>query len=502
MMTPLAARRVSDDVLVLGALLAIFIACVVFRYLPMVDLPQHYAMVSIMRHHGDPAWGFSQRYMFDFVGRPYATVYFLGYALCWLMPLNAAMRVVVALCTVAPFAGMWALLIAIKRPRAPLLLVMPFAFGSIWHWGFLNFLLGTGLFLGGLALVVRAVESESLRPRWLLGALGPLLLLTHFHGLVMLLLIGPVLALGFVPAAEVRRAIVRGVLPMVPAGVLALLFVLITWRQAEGSWVQMSPPLTERLARFPEFLAGGLGDPWPDAFVAITIAAFIAALFVGDIPLERRARVALIAALAAQILFFLFLPLNTNTATYVSARHALLIALFVVPLFPESEKGAVVARAGFSVVFVLGFVVAVRQLSCFNREASDFDAVVPAMAQNRRVLPLIFARNGACVDPVTFPYLHFAAYYQAAKGGELSRSFAVVWNVPIRYRADYRRYPIREHLEWAPHQVTADDVRHYDYVLTRGTPRLAPNIQVREQLRSGAWTLFEVVDPLSVELPP
>ena len=48
----------ADDLLVAVALAACAALCVSFRYLPMVDLPQHYAMVSILLHRTDPAWGF------------------------------------------------------------------------------------------------------------------------------------------------------------------------------------------------------------------------------------------------------------------------------------------------------------------------------------------------------------------------------------------------------------------------------------------------------------
>ena len=62
-----------------------------------------------------------------------------------------------------------------------LLAATPFAFGSLWHWGFLNFLLGTGLFLGALALVVRASEKPSRGNAIALGAMSIVLFFTHFH---------------------------------------------------------------------------------------------------------------------------------------------------------------------------------------------------------------------------------------------------------------------------------------------------------------------------------
>lgn len=453
--------------------------CVAFRYLPMVDLPQHYAMVSILRHHGDPAWDFARRFTFDFVSRPYATVYWLGAALAWVMPLAFAMRVVVAVCVVAPFVGLFVLLRATDRPRTPILWVLPFAFGALFHWGFLNFLLGTGMFLGGLALVVRAQERP--RAAIALALFAPLLLLTHFHGLVMLLATAPIFAFGF--GGTLRRAIV----PLVPAGLLAALFVAITWRQAEGQWARMSPSIGERIARFDEFLAAGFLEPWPDVFVVLLGLAFAAAFFFDAEPMPARARAAFLLALAMQVVLYFVLPLNTNTATFVSARHALLIALLSVPLFPATTKLRVPAIA----VCALSLGVAALHLSRFDREARDIDGILPAMRGNQRVLPLIFAPRSAYVHPSTFPYLHFAAYYQAARGGDLARSFAVVWNVPIRYRNDYARYPIREEVEWRPGSITAEDLRHFDYVLVRGAPSRLPPL--REIQRSGAFTLYETV---------
>ncbi|MGZ3423052.1 MAG: hypothetical protein ACXWUG_17035 [Polyangiales bacterium] len=471
-------RLDRDDRIVIVAMALVALLCVAFRYLPMVDLPQHYAMVSILRHYRDPAWDFAQRYTFDFVSRPYATVYWLGAALAWVMPLAFAMRVVVALCVVAPFAGLFLLLRATDRPRLPILLVLPFAFGALFHWGFLNFLLGTGMFLGGLALVVRAQGSS--RAAVGLAVFAPLLLLTHFHGLVMLLVTAPVFAFAF--GGNLRR----GIVPLIPAGLLATAFVAFTWRQAEGQWARMSPPIGERIARFDEFLGAGFLDPWPDVFVVLLGLALGASFFFATTPMPPRARAAFLVALAMQVVLYFALPLNTNTATFVSARHALLIALFLVPLFPASATLRYPAMA----VFALSFVLATLHLRRFDREARDIDGIIPAVKRNQRILPLIFARSSASVHPSTFPYLHFAGYLQAERGGELSRSFAVVWNVPIRYRSDYARYPIREELEWAPGTVSAEDLRHFDYVLVRGNPSRLPPL--REVARSGAFTLYEV----------
>jgi hypothetical protein len=494
----------TDDILVAVALALCAVLCAAFRYLPMVDLPQHYAMVSILLHRADPDWGFAQRYTTDFAHRPYATVYWLGEALGLVMPLGAAMRVVIGLCTVAPFAGAHALLAATRRPRVWLLPAIPFAFGSLWHWGFLNFLLGTGLFLAGLALVVVVSDRPSRRAVVALGAVGVALLLTHFHGLLMLLLFAPLFAWAWRGEGRGRASYVRALGPLAPSAVGAAAFVLVTWARAEGSWPILNPGLPERIARFPEFLATGLPEPWPGVELVTLVVPAVAGVVAGGAFAARgRPRIALAVALGAQTAMYLWLPLNTRTATYVSARHALLVVLFALPLLPAlAGRRLKAARVACALGAALGLGAVGWHLVCFEREASDFDGVLRAMAPARRVASLVYERGCACTHPATFPFLHFAAYYQATRGGDVSKSLATVWNIPIRYRDDYRRYAVRDDVEWAPWLFTREDATHFDYVLVRGGPSQPPSLTgLAESARSGAWRLYENRDAVPAELP-
>lgn len=462
-------------------------ACMAFRYLPMVDLPQHYAMVSVFTHHGDPSYGFADRFTFDLLHRPYASVYLVAAALAKVLPLEIAMRLVVAACTVLPLVGLRALLAAAERPKHLALFAVPFAFGSLWHWGFLNFIAGTGLLLVALSLVVRLARAPSRRTAIYLALLSLLVLVTHVHGMFMLTALAPVLAWGF------GGPMVRTCLPIVPAALGTAAFVIGTWSQATGSWVRIDLPLVDRLRDFPDFLAAGIPSPWPGLACAALLAV-IAASVAMRVPATapRRRWIALALALAGQVLLYLVLPLNTPTATYVSARHALLIVLFGLPLVPEVRHSAarIAAGAGFA---LLGLVLVTIELARFDGEARAFDPIREAMKPNKRVAPLIFDKGSPVVHPRTFPYLHFAAYYQADKGGDLARTFAVVWNVPIRYRADYARHEVPEDVEWDPRLFSPSrDLPYFDYLLVRGppfTPRADSGLVV--VARSGPWTLIE-----------
>ncbi len=469
--------------------------CMVFRYLPMIDLPQHYAMVSVFTHYQDPTYGFADRFVFDLAHRPYASVYLVAAGLAKVVPLGVAMRIVVAACTVLPIVGLRALLAATHRPRHLALLAVPFAFGSLWYWGFLNFLAGTGLLLVALSLVVRLAREHTRRTAVGLALLSMLILVTHVHGMFMLIALAPVLAWGFRREAPAWRAVVRSVLPIVPAAVGTLAFVIVTWSQATGSWARLDLSLLERIRAFPDFLAAGLPPPWPAVACAVLALAVALSLVLRDRDTgtsPRRARIALAIAFGGQLILYFVLPLNTPTATYVSARHALLIVLFGLPLLPPIRHGAyrIVLASGFAAV---GLTLAFVDVGRFDSEARSFDPILEAMKPNRRVAPLIFDKGSPYVHPRVFPYLHFAAYYQAARGGDLARTFAVVWNVPVRYREDYVRHQVPEDAEWDPRLFSPTrDLPYFDYLIIRGpefTPRTDSGLVV--VARSGPWTLLE-----------
>jgi hypothetical protein len=496
-------RSRLEDALVLAGLVATAGLCVAFRYLPMTDLPQHWAMVSIIAHHDDPAYGFAGRFAFDFWGRPYATVYLLGAGLTRLVGLEAAMRVVVALCTIAPAAGLATLLRATGRPRLHALLAVPVAFGSVWHWGFLNFLLGTGLLLAGLALTIDLAR----RPRWpralALGALGLVVLFTHVHVLLVLLGLAPAYAWAWRDEGTPAGRSLRAALPLAPAAVGAVAFALTTWSHASAAMPYVAPGFVERVRSFPDDLGAGLRSPWPAASLAALAAAGLLIWLLArgaGAPEPGRRRAVAIGACLAQVVLFFALPLGTSTVAFLSARHALLAVLFGIALLPAAAgRGRTVAAGLCLAVAAVALVVVGGHLWRFDREARAFDPILARMAPNRRVVALMPVRYSALTHPRTSSYLHFAAYYQARRGGDIGRSFAAIWNVPVRYRSDYRRHQMDVRVEFSPHWFSlTDDLPHFDYLILRtmAPARFNPELGLQTVAHSGQFTL--VANPRAV----
>jgi hypothetical protein len=158
LMTPLADRATLKDLglwafaLVLGAS-----PLWVTRELPMVDLPQHLHLISVLHRLNDT----TTLYPEFFARRPELTPY-LGYyyavsVLNWLLPLEVANKVFLTAYVVGLPLSLAFLLSSLKRPTWPAVLAVPFAYGDSFAWGFINYVSALPLVFLTCALFVRAI---------------------------------------------------------------------------------------------------------------------------------------------------------------------------------------------------------------------------------------------------------------------------------------------------------------------------------------------------------
>jgi len=213
---------------------------------------------------------------------------------------------------------------------------------------------------------------------------------------------------------------------------------------------------------------------------------------------ERAARAAVdnlwlrlipLAPLAA--LGYFVLPDGYDWIWPIAPRFAWLALLLAIPLTPCLPRYGTWLFA----LLLLGLsaraqAIASRNFAAFDtQEVESFDAALAAIPEGRRVVGLIFARGSQYVRFA--PFLHYAAYYQARKGGAVMFSFADFPQSPFRFRAHDRPPAVPARWEWQPQRVRAKDLAWYDYALTRGGS--APCSGRCELLfRSGVWEVWKL----------
>ena len=167
------------------------------QQLPMVDLPQHLALISALHRLQDS----TTLYPTVFAARgeltPYLGYYHLVSLLHWLLPLELANRLFLTLVVAGLPLSLAFLLRALGRPRWPSLLALPFSYGDSFGWGFINYLACLPLAVLACGCFVRALTTTQHRTRWALVHAAVLLsvLLMHVQGFLFLALALPWLLL-------------------------------------------------------------------------------------------------------------------------------------------------------------------------------------------------------------------------------------------------------------------------------------------------------------------
>src|SRR5688572_4819385 len=191
------------------------------RFLPLLDLPQHLAITTVLLRHDDPAWLLSAYFEPQ---RGELTPYWAHYlALEWLghlMPVDIAARVFLSLYVFAlPWASM-ALARALGRPPALGLFAIPLSLNANVYYGFIAFCWSVVALLWALALLARQLDAPRAARAAGLGLLAGALFFTHVQSFAFLLLAAALLAcVGDAPAW--RRAVRAW--PLAPATLVLFL---------------------------------------------------------------------------------------------------------------------------------------------------------------------------------------------------------------------------------------------------------------------------------------
>lgn len=495
--------------------------------LPLVDLPQHLHLISVLHRLNDASTLYPEVFARRPVLTPYLGYYYLVSTLNWLMPLELANRVFLSAYVAGLPLSLAFLLKSLKRPAWPALLALPFAYGDSFSWGFINYVTALPLAFLTCGFFVRAIDDVPKRRTWAGWLAGALVLVLLFHVQVFAWL---AVALPFLllttPAPEgpkAWRARVPAVVGVVPGVLLFFLWVGLRIGQPQEiapgqpwhSWGPMLSPqnlawksfaqnLGELITvpqgpgggldlanvRFP-LLAGMVPDGSDQSAVRLVLLLAIAATVVAmakgrDVKEGPIARWRILGLAVLGFVLFFALPFDIRGYMYyLNTRYmhlaAALLVVAVPPLTETWAKRAVWAGVLAAVVLMLPLRTA---FAAFDRESRALTELAAAAPPKPRVMGLVYATGSSAVThPV---YLHASAVIARERGGLTNFSFALTPHSPLMYQGEP---PPTFPSEWRPDQMSWEQQgRFYDTFVVRGVhparvfgPRLESELYVAAQ---------------------
>ena len=432
------------------------LAFIVFRYLPMVDLPQHAAQIGIWLHWHDQAFRAAELLELNF-RTPYLLAYPIARALAGTIGVVPALQVVVWLAIVGNVLALSQLARQLGHDPALALLGFPAALGYSFYFGFVSFLLATPLVIVCLTQSLAFAERPGPKRGALLSALLCATVLAH--GFAFLITVACVVPLLWAS----RGPRVWRLSPLVAPALVVLLWLEPATQLASNPDVWAPTP--SRLLTLPATLTS-LSEK--DALGVLGGACLLCAVLlqVGRPRLSASRLAPLLVVLGGFALF----PVRFHDVCLLSGRFAgFLLPALLIACAPRSGTRVGRSRwlvtrlsAGFAFAWCCLFVV---RLAAFNREAETFHAFAEGIPGGLRMRSVIFDRNCRAFPDVP-AFLHYSAYYQAEKGGTQGYSFALGRGSVVRYRPGVSIGAAGP--EWAPEAFDArSELSQYDYFVVR-----------------------------------
>jgi hypothetical protein len=478
----------SRAFIVAFALCSLAALCVLWipKYLPMTDLPQHAAQVSIWKHLNDPAYGFG-----DVFELQYFTPYLMGYGLARLFAeafsVLVALKLVLTLAVLGLPLSLLRLLHATRGDRWWSLVGFPLAFGYPFLWGFFNYVVAIPLGVFYLAFVVDCARRFDTRRAVWLAVLTTLLLAAH---LLIFALCGLSAAALLAFSAKTWRAALLRLAPLTPSLLLAL-----AWGMRRDQNGAIVPDVfhygLQRFVEAPALLVG-----YPHDTAGLLVGLLIVSFFViSGVRLVRGPERWIPLALWACA--YLLLPRDFNNVGFLYPRLATLLVPFA---FLATEPGRPRVRpplihAALTVIALGWTCVVFGGFYAFDRDARQLDVALQGMPGNQRIRSLIFDR-GDEYTPGGVPFLHFPVWYQVEKGGTTSFSFACSSLTVAVSRSKNCRL-VKTSIDWLP---AAFDMRSeqdaYDYYIVRAPTDLGPRLfrgatrRIHLAAHEGMWWVY------------
>ncbi len=442
------------------------------EYLPLVDFPQHVALHSIWNHISDPTFNPGGRFVVD-LATPYAFPNLVAHAAARFLGPEGGLRFVLVLALLAfPLATLF-LLRSFGRPDELALAAFPAALSFAYWFGFVTYVMSIPLVVLGVGLARRCASSGRSRDAALLAVVGVLTFATHGFAFLLLILLAGIAALtttrDFSRIALVAAALAPGLLlslAWVVSGASIVNGKPDLARNSEQPLATAYGSLRER-ARYA--LASMFGSDTREPRVIATTLAFLGVAFValrwarqpappaGE---ESGRRALAVVAMAAFGAALVCPQIWMNTwglwerippIGFVAAAGAL--------RWPAVGKLRARLAVGLTAIALFASGTALAQGLAFSEQARGIRELAQKLPAGRRVM------WDACGEerpwPLAVPsFKHLGSYVQAARGGDLSSSFAYVHIMVVHYQG--KRLPF------------LFDRSIYDFVVLRLGPRCPP----------------------------
>ncbi len=455
-------------------------------FLPATDLPQHAAQIKLWQRW-DAGLGR------DLYKLNWFTPYLFGYSLVRLFAffteIETAIRIVLSGYVLALPLGMLAWLKALRRPHELALLAFPAAYGFSFQWGFFNYTVALPVALFFLALGETHLQRPTRRTTIGLALFSVFLFFAH----VLILAACGVLLFG---RALLLRRISATVVRLLPAATGAL-FVppwILAVRASHGAARHSSTGWELGLQRFldlPSLMFGLEGDRKAQLLGLLLLAWGLVSIVFA---LVRR-RPGLLVAPAVALLLYAFIPSHAMNTFFLAPRFGVIVALVLIPMLalPRSRLGRGIALGAIVVGVGAWSTVTTQRFLGFDAEARGLNEVLEAAEPDKRLLGLTYDQGSRHFGGR--PFLHFPAYYQARKGGEIGFSFAQFFPQLLRFRHG-KQPDITPGLEWSPGRFDWNRDGGFDYLLVRSAkePSLLKKNRLRARLvkASGSWRLYRI----------
>jgi hypothetical protein len=481
--------------LVLLAGLAACIPLWVVKYLPMQDLPVHFATLRILSNLNDPAWGLSD-YASNMSETQYLSLYAVGIVLGKIIGVKASLLVLVSAMLIGIVLTTYALAERLSGDGRVALLTIPLLYNSMMMLGFVQFIFGIPVMLGMWLAALAYRDKRDVRSGIVLGALELVLFFSHLFPFA----IGQLGLLAIVRPrtwTEIRKLAVY----LVPTGLAFLYWALLTAgaRAVESalSTTGVKMPFSEAVRDFYSVGFDVFHDSTDERHVLIAVAIAVVVWLGGASSPEATRPIRRwmgLVPFVCLVLFFLSQD-NNGYIYYIRQRYPVLFAMAAVPLvrFPTGWKGhlatlAMCVLAGSTIESVTW------HFRMFERyELGDIDGALNALPNGKRVLGLMFSSASAYIQ--NWPFVHFVNYCQLEHGGTVYVTFAGQPHWPVRYREHHAVDGLDTSYgqEWEPDRVSNDPylAEKFDYVLVRGPGFDPPERLFRKVFAGDRWTLWQ-----------